>query len=173
MEKNVKIFIGVSFIAAIGFAIWYWRRGVREVVKTVAGTAGLTRGLRNNNPGNIVKTDIEWIGEIEGIDSKFETFDTLDHGIRALLKLLKGYMDKGIDTPSKIINKYAPSTENDTEAYISQVVKYLSEVTKSNVGPNTVLTASLRPYLAFIIMKVENGVWVSGIAKIKAINLLV
>ena len=84
----------------------------------------MTRGERNNNPGNIRKSAIEWKGEVSGDDKAFETFNTPEEGIRALAVLLKNYYKKhGLKTVRKIINRYAPANENDTDAYIDAVCK--------------------------------------------------
>ena len=49
----------------------------------------LTRGERNNNPGNIRQTDADWIGErATDSDPAFEEFTTPEDGIRALARLL-------------------------------------------------------------------------------------
>lgn len=80
-----------------------------------------TRGERNNNPGNIVKSSSPWMGKIAGNDSRFETFDTPQNGIRALAKLISNYINSGIDTIDEIIARYAPSNENNTTAYQSAV----------------------------------------------------
>lgn len=79
--------------------------------------------IRNNNPGNIRTSADKWLGKT-GADSRgFVIFDTLPHGYRALFKLLQGYMAKGFDTIDKVINRWAPPSENDTEVYIKNVVK--------------------------------------------------
>ena len=84
----------------------------------------MTRGERNNNPGNIRKSAIDWKGEVLGDDKAFETFNTPEEGIRALAVLLKNYYQKhGLKTVRKIINRYAPANENDTDAYIDAVCK--------------------------------------------------
>lgn len=83
------------------------------------------RGIRNNNPGNIRRTDINWRGELVGGDPAFETFDTPEHGIRALAKVLQSYQRKyKINTIRKAIARYAPTSENDTEAYVTSVSKH-------------------------------------------------
>lgn len=125
---------------------------VMEVVKETI--ANLTRGERNNNPGNIVKTDINWQGEIPGFDARFESFNTPEQGIRALSKLLKNYGKQGFNTISKIINKYAPSSENDTNAYIQSVAKYVG------INPNLPLDTSneqINFALTKAIIRHENG----------------
>ncbi len=85
-------------------------------------TRQVPRGIKNNNPGNIWRTDIDWLGELEGGDPNFETFDTPEHGIRALGKVLQSYQRKyRIRTVRACINRYAPSATNDTVAYIEDV----------------------------------------------------
>jgi hypothetical protein len=86
----------------------------------------LTRGERANNPGNIREYPNDptaWKGErATDDDPEFEEFETPEDGIRALGKVLLAYQRKyGIRTIRGIINRYAPSTENDTESYISAV----------------------------------------------------
>lgn len=82
----------------------------------------MTRGLRNNNPGNIRKSDTTWIGQVNGEDPEFVTFSSVEYGYRALFILLKNYISKGYNTISLIINRYAPSSENNTTGYIKRVV---------------------------------------------------
>lgn len=84
----------------------------------------IPRGLRNNNPGNIRKSDTPWRGKIAGDDAEFETFDTPQHGIRAMAKLLLSYQDKhGLNTAAGIVNRWAPPVENDTGAYVNAVAR--------------------------------------------------
>ncbi len=89
------------------------------------------RGIRNRNPGNIDFNPLnDWVGQLgleEGVaNPRFARFDSPENGIRALGKLLINYRGKdgmpgvggrGIDTVLETINRWAPSTENDTQAY--------------------------------------------------------
>lgn len=81
------------------------------------------RGLRNNNPGNIIQSGIAWQGKLDNpTDSRFEQFDTAQNGIRALAKLVISYQDKhGLRTVRGIINRWAPPVENNTTAYVIAV----------------------------------------------------
>jgi hypothetical protein len=89
----------------------------------------LPRGIRGNNPGNIVKSGIHWLGERPGADDKFETFATPEHGIRALAKLLVRYQEfHGLNTARQIVNRWAPPQENDTERYVRAVAGRLGDV---------------------------------------------
>lgn len=80
-----------------------------------------TRGVRNANPGNIRKSKDQWEGAI-GDDGEFVIFDSPESGVRALGKNLLSYGLQGYDSIEKIINRWAPPNENDTQAYIDSVV---------------------------------------------------
>ncbi|MBE5252940.1 MAG: structural protein [Enterobacterales bacterium endosymbiont of Blomia tropicalis] len=84
------------------------------------------RGIRNNNPGNIRWGD-EWKGlvpETQRTDKSFCQFKSAEYGIRAMIIILRNYQRKhGLSTISGIINRWAPTNENDTQAYINSVAK--------------------------------------------------
>lgn len=86
----------------------------------------LTRGVRNNNPGNIRLNPVSlWAGQVPAVlqtDKAFVQFEKPEYGIRAMAKILKSYAGRGLITVEKIISTYAPSAENDTRAYIAHVV---------------------------------------------------
>lgn len=82
----------------------------------------MTRGMAICNPGNIRISDQHWLGKITpSADPDFETFDSIEHGIRAIAKILLTYDSEGVDTITGIINKWAPPSENPTAAYIDNV----------------------------------------------------
>lgn len=119
------------FIAAIlGGALLFTRRASAAVnpnpspvLKTnPLKDAPRTRGERNNNPGNIREGSAQWQGEVPGRDAAFEEFATPELGIRALAVLLRNYQRiHRLRTIRQIITRYAPPTENNTEAYILAV----------------------------------------------------
>lgn len=111
----------------------------------------IPRGIRNNNPGNIRKGASQWVGKVNGFDQSFETFDTAENGIRALAVLLKKYMQTGTKTVRTIIKKYAPSNENDTEAYVIQVSRAIG------LPPDRPLDESHIKGLVLAIIRHENG----------------
>ena len=83
------------------------------------------RGIRNNNPGNLEANGVKWDG-VTGDDGRFYTFESPYYGIRALSKLLRNYERLyGINTVSGILTRYAPSHENNTQAYINHVAKVM------------------------------------------------
>jgi hypothetical protein len=62
----------------------------------------MSRGLENNNPGNLIKGDTLFLGEKpESTDERFRQFETLEYGYRALLKNLISYINKGYDNVEK------------------------------------------------------------------------
>ena len=89
----------------------------------------MAKGYKNNNPGNIRLTFdsngekiLVYQGEIDGSSNSFRTFESMAYGYRAMFSLLTNYVNShDCDTIRKIISRYAPSSENDTEAYINNV----------------------------------------------------
>jgi len=85
------------------------------------GTA--TRGIRNNNPGNIRKGQ-PWQGLAPNqTDPAFDQFITPQYGIRAIVKIIMSYQNRGYDSIRKVINAWAPTNENDTTSYVNNVAK--------------------------------------------------
>lgn len=81
-----------------------------------------TRGIRLNNPGNIRKGLVRWIGQTSiQPDPAFVQFITPAYGFRAMVKLFLTYRGRGLGTVREIITAWAPETENDTAAYIADV----------------------------------------------------
>lgn len=80
---------------------------------------GLPIGLRNNNPGNLRPGD-DWQGMI-GTNGGFIVFKDVSWGLRAMAIDLRTKINKGYNTIRSIITRWAPPTENDTDAYIRNV----------------------------------------------------
>jgi hypothetical protein len=118
----------------------------------------MTRGYKNNNFGNIVKTfdskgkQTFWTGETTGTDTRFKTFKSPAYGYRAIFVLLDSYVKKGFDTIEEIISKYAPSNENNTNGYIESVSKL------TNLQPDEAVTKNDYIKIAAAISQVENGI---------------
>jgi hypothetical protein len=83
------------------------------------------RGLRNNNPGNIRRSNERYQGEVRpSLDPAFKQFESMAYGYRALMRVLKTYYHKhGLHTIREMINRWAPKSENPTGNYISAVVR--------------------------------------------------
>lgn len=85
----------------------------------------LPRGLRNNNPGNIRKNSDVFQGEKTSSDKEFKQFKSMAYGYRAIFKILSNYYrNYKLDTIRKMIGRWAPENENDTDAYIKAVSDY-------------------------------------------------
>lgn len=118
-------------------------------------SANLPRGLRNNNVGNIRKTNEKWQGlSASQTDLDFFQFKSMEYGNRALAKLLINYHKKGYNTLQKILSRYAPSNENHTANYIVFVSDRVGiHSTKVIKDINVIL-----PELMHAIAVYENGV---------------
>ncbi|WP_337025907.1 structural protein [Pantoea anthophila] len=116
-----------------------------------------SRGIRNNNPGNIRWGD-EWKGlvpEAQRTDKSFCQFKAPEFGIRAMIIILRNYQRKyGLKTITGIIKRWAPPNENDTQAYIRSVAL----VTETDADKPIDLTDSRKLFpLLQAIIKHENG----------------
>ncbi|MFA7399113.1 MAG: structural protein [Sideroxydans sp.] len=112
------------------------------------------RGIRNNNPGNIRHGSARWQGmSPTQTDTNFVQFITPEYGIRALSILIGNYYSKnGLNTVRKIISRYAPSSENNTDAYAQAVSKAIG------VTPDTIINVNTHKVaLVEAIIKHENG----------------
>lgn len=117
-----------------------------------------TRGIRNRNPGNIDRNDTKWQGMAadQSGDARFVVFKTPEWGIRALAKTLMTYEHvHKLDTVRKIVNRWAPPSENNTSAYVKAVAA------KVGVLPDDVIDVDsmdvMRPLVAAIIAHENAG----------------
>lgn len=117
----------------------------------------VSRGLRNCNPGNIRQSKTRYKGEkSHSTDSAFKQFETLEWGYRAIFMLLHTYRVRGYgDTIAKMISRYAPPFENNTEAYISRVCQQTGIDRDQRL--NTLNSVQMIPIVS-AISAVENGV---------------
>ena len=113
----------------------------------------MTRGLRNNNPGNIRLDGTQWQGmKPVQTDGDFVQFISPEYGLRALTHVLRSYKQRGINTVAAIFNRYAPPSENDTRAYVQDVADALG------VDANAVIDIdNYLPQLLAAITEHENG----------------
>lgn len=117
----------------------------------------LPRGYRNNNPLNIrINPHNQWKGKvIPSKDKAFEQFVGMEYGYRAALSLLRTYIRKyGCNTVAKIITRWAPENENNTQAYIHSVCKF------ADLTPDLAVKTTDRDTLtkmAYAMSIVENG----------------
>lgn len=102
----------------------------------IGGARASVRSFRNNNFGNI-----KYVGQsdasLEAANSEgkqtFAKYDSPEEGMRGLANQLSSYAEgtssavnyQKLDTVRDIITRFAPSGENDTEGYISNLSKGL------------------------------------------------
>lgn len=136
---SVGIIVGALLIGGGGYAVYT-----------------MTRGLRNNNPGNIEYDGTTWEGlATPPSDGTFFVFIDAVYGIRAMGRVLSNYvaLDGVPSTVSALITRWAPPTENDTPAYIADVDAQLG----LTPGNDAIDLAVSLPALVAAIIQHENG----------------
>lgn len=94
--------------------------------QAAAGDPSAPRGVRNNNPGNLQQSGVQWQGKVSSADPRYEAFATPEEGIRALALNAQHLQANGAQTVADLIGKWAPALENgaaSTQAYIGAVSK--------------------------------------------------
>lgn len=143
-----------------------------------------SRGIRNNNPGNIDRSPAnKWQGRMareqmtieQRSERRFEVFASPAWGVRALCVVLISYQDKhGLKDVRGFINRWAPPVENNTDAYVRQVALALG--VKPDDYINIHEYRRMRPVVVAIITHenagnpysadvIEEGLRLAGIVK--------
>lgn len=111
----------------------------------------LPRGIRNNNPLNIRKGN-NWKGERQHqSDPSFEEFETIQMGLRAGFIILRNYQRNSLapkmraNTIRKIINRWAPPSENNTLKYIDTVAR------RSGLNPDELIAYRDKPRMLAVV----------------------
>lgn len=116
-----------------------------------------SRGLRNNNPFNLRKSANKWQGKIKGTDPSFETFDSVENGIRAgMIDIINDISLKNQNTLKSLFATFAPEHENDTAAYIKHVSAVTGRGADDVLNPNKQIDANFLYKLAAAIIAKEN-----------------
>lgn len=110
-----------------------------------------SRGIRNNNPGNIEYGKFAKSLGATGSDGRFAVFQSMEDGVRAAMQLLESYVARGYDTIRKVIARWAPNSENNTAEYIDSVAK------KLGISADSKLTGDQLSGVAQAIFQHENG----------------
>lgn len=129
-ERTAWLLAGLA--AAIAGYVWYLsgsddsldNEGVSSELDALAGgIVNTIRGIRNNNPTNMVDSGIKWDG-MTGVDANgFCVFGKMADGITAAKKNLRSYWRlHGINTVDGIVRRWSAT---DQDAYVSQVASYL------------------------------------------------
>lgn len=124
----------------------------------------MTRAVRNNNPGNLNAGE-HWQGLMprekmtpeQAAEPRFAVFETPAYGFRAIAVLIMNYQRLyGLNTIRKIIDRWAPPVENNTDGYIQRVAQATGH------GPDDPINThdpKVLVELARAIATVESGAW--------------
>lgn len=94
------------------------------------------KNVRNNNPLNIER-GADWDGlAVIPQDIRFATFSSPEFGFRAGYVTLIQYLKRGDNTIEKIINKWAPDHENDSNGYAAFVANKMGVDVDFEVTPD-------------------------------------
>lgn len=131
-------------------------------------------GVRLNNPGNLEWGD-PWQGLVPRVDSmyaeigtnqqkRFAQFKSPIYGIRAIARTLITYQDKRvardgskIDTVREVIERWAPASENNVDAYTTAVRKAMFGDPTVAEQPLDVHQYEVMKPLVEAIIRHENG----------------
>ncbi|MEQ1968664.1 structural protein [Xenorhabdus nematophila] len=115
----------------------------------------MSRGIGNNNPGNIRHGD-QWQGLCSRqTDKSFCQFIAPEYGIRAIIKIIRNYERKyGLNSIRQIISRWAPPNENDTESYIAYVSQSVGLASSAVIDVDNTATMCR---LVKAIIQMENG----------------
>jgi hypothetical protein len=158
---QTKILLGVLALVA---GLWVFSRTSKgqslvDSITQYVGDALSPRGIRNNNPGNVERSNIQWDGSLPAdqvqkvlgvpYDPKFEQMATPAYGVRMIGHVLKSYVARGLTNVDAIIRDYS---ETDQEDYIANVAQAL------NVDPEQDFdVVAVLPAFATAIIQQENG----------------
>lgn len=84
-----------------------------------------TRGIRNNNPGNLNFARQQGASKESGANGRFAIFNSMQEGIAALERQIAINVNKhGLNTLAKFVHSYAPAGDKNNEsAYIKALQK--------------------------------------------------
>lgn len=117
----------------------------------------MSRGMRNNNPGNIRLSATRFKGEVvPSQDDAFKQFSAPEYGYRAMFVLLDTYQRRyRLMTIREMISRYAPPAENFTDGYVRFVER------RSGIGADERIDSrssrDMVPVVAAMV-EIENGV---------------
>lgn len=87
-----------------------------------------TLAFVNNNLTNIkYDSNNHWQGQI-GQNKTFCVFETRYHGFRAAFKIMMRYIERGVNTPRKIIQSWVGYTKKEYDPYVRVVQMYVAGI---------------------------------------------
>lgn len=119
-------------------------------------TSGDPRGIRNNNPLNLEASPFtQRQPGFSGSDGRFGRFGSMEQGLAAADNLLQSYGQRGINTISGIINRWAPANDGNPVNNYAQFV-----ARKAGVDPNAPINMNdpaIRQRIVGAMAEFENG----------------
>lgn len=131
--------------------------------------------MQGNNPGNIRLIKLPggvlpaaFIGEIRPNTAAMRKFANLETGLRAMFHVVISDINKGFDTPKKLIASYAPKGDGKNNP-----VKYAADVSKAvGMKPTDKISSARLVPMVEAMARIETGKQLpKGIAKKVASNL--
>ena len=129
-------------------------------------TAKLPRGIRNNNPLNLRRTNSKWVGlltrdDLSGkqYDEYFCQFREMRYGWRAafICMCVNYFLLRGLNTIEDIIMRWAPPSDgNNTRAYIRAVCEKVGKSPRQLI-PHPKNDVGFWIQMALAMAHVENG----------------
>ncbi|MGP2827125.1 lytic transglycosylase [Serratia marcescens] len=137
-------------------------RSVGQWIRGQFSGANEPRGIRNNNPGNLNYVGQNGAALEDHATPRFARFNSAFEGFAALGKQIKAYYNgtskaagyQKLQSVEDIISRFAPASENNTQAYINKLSKMLG------VGRGDSLNIQDPQVLATLmngITQIENG----------------
>lgn len=137
-------------------------RSVGQWIRGQFSGANEPRGIRNNNPGNLNYVGQNGATLEDHATPRFARFNSAFEGFAALGKQIKAYYNgtskaagyQKLQSVEDIISRFAPASENNTQAYINKLSKMLG------VGRGDSLNIQDPQVLATLmngITQIENG----------------
>ncbi len=112
----------------------------------------LPPGLRNNNPGNILKTPIIWQGETDTpYSSIHEVFINSEYGLRALFKQIMTTSARTNGNPTQFAKDYTGANAAIVNNYANAIYTAIIPGTKITNDKQTIIK------VAKVLVKFENG----------------
>jgi hypothetical protein len=123
--------IGLVVAALLGAAAYLFAQDTEAKDSGSGGSGGapVSNGFGINNPLNIRYLATNAFNGQTGNHNGYGIYSTLALGVRAAGLELTSYYNRGLTTVTQIVSTWAPSSENDTASYISDVAN------RMGVGP--------------------------------------
>lgn len=122
MDVRDNTYLGIAVaLAAAAYLLTTRDANAADDANDASNNSVSGNGFAINNPLNIRYLASNAFNGQTGNHNGYGVYDTLAHGVRAASHELQSYISAGYATVTAIISRWAPSTENDTAAYIADV----------------------------------------------------